>query len=73
MCEKDWNKTIENENAIAIFTNIGGFVWLGKMYIKDTQVSLDLGYAREKHLAEWERIFSSEQQKAHPILKEWGC
>jgi len=69
--------TIESQNAIATFSPTKGNVWVGKMYIKDTQVSLDLGYAREKYfadwLADWKRIFSSEQLMAHPILKEWGC
>jgi len=65
--------TIENQNAIATFSPVKGHAWVGKMYLKDTQVSIDIGYAREKHLADWNRIFASEQLKAHPILKEWGC
>ena len=69
--------TIESQNAIATFSPTKGNVWEGKMYIKDTQVSLDLGYALAEHfdewLAVWNRIFSCEQLNAHPILKEWGC
>jgi hypothetical protein len=65
--------TIENQNAIATFSPVKGHAWVGKMYLKDLDRTIDLGYAREKHLADWNRIFASEQLKAHPILKEWGC
>lgn len=65
--------TIENHISIMTFSPVKGNAWTGKMYLKNLDRWIDVGYNRERHLADWERILSSEQLKANPILKEWGC
>jgi hypothetical protein len=65
--------TIENQNAIATFSPVSGASYLSKMYFKETQEWVDLGYTRAKHIPLVERAFSASQLENHPILKEWGC